>query len=224
MVCIYSRLIVKNLTLKRFFFTQEDTNLSDKFTILEHSNKKQMNATNSQISTLIIEQWIDEHSEFLLKRALFSLSVKEDAEDVVQEVFLSLCEPKISYNEKSSVRTWLTAILNNKIADFYKKKYKITHVSFHQTFDDHGEWIEPQNHWECDDEITTDPEFSSVLEGCMDKLPPQWKIIVGQAYFSGAKAFDICQSLNISHTNYWKILQRSRIHLKKCLNINWFNS
>ncbi|MFY7815939.1 MAG: RNA polymerase subunit sigma, partial [Chryseobacterium taeanense] len=37
------------------------------------------------------------------------------------------------------------------------------------------------------------------------------------------KAQEVSQVLNISTTNLWKILQRSRMQLRECLEFNWFS-
>lgn len=36
------------------------------------------------------------------------------------------------------------------------------------------------------------------------------------------KAPEVSQELNVSATNLWKILQRSRVQLRECLEVNWF--
>lgn len=185
-----------------------------------------MHEPKSTITNKQLESWINEHSSFLLNRAYMLLSVKEDAEDVVQEVFLSVYQSAESFEGRSSVRTWLTAVLHNKIADLYKRKYKSTQTSFQSIFDTHGEWKEEQIpvDWGDEEELINDPEFNHIFGGCINKLPTQWKIIVSEAYFSEKKASDICVYLNITQSNYWKILQRSRIQLRKCLDINWFKT
>ncbi|MGL5957360.1 MAG: sigma-70 family RNA polymerase sigma factor [Phocaeicola sp.] len=185
-----------------------------------------MNKTETIITTEQIEIWINEHSRYLLQRAYSLLSVKEDAEDVVQEVFLSLCNSHSSFEGRSSIRTWLTAILQNKIADVYKKRYRMQRASFNTVFDEHGEWkpdFAPIE-WQHTEEAINDPEFVETFTNCLEKLPTQWKIIVDEAYFSEKKAYEICNSLQITASNYWKILQRSRIQLKKCLDVNWFQT
>lgn len=178
------------------------------------------------MTTKEIEQLVREHSSYLLNRAYSLLSVKEDAEDLVQEVFVAICQPTASFAERSSVRTWLTAILNHKIADFYKKRYKGVKVDFDGVFNEHGEWSDSESleKWDSQEKSTDSEEFTQTLENCMEKLPRHWKIVVGQTYFSETKSSQICTELNLSNTNYWKILQRSRIQLKQCLDMNWFNS
>lgn len=183
-------------------------------------NTDTLNSTAKQI-----EGWIDEYSPFLLNRAYFLLSNKEDAEDVVQDVFLSVCQNKTAHSGKSSVKTWLTAILHNKVADFYKKKYKTQSVSFSTIFDVHGEWNGEgdMSVWNNEEELVDNEAFSTTLQGCISKLPTLWKIIICDVYFERRKAVQICTERNLTDSNYWKILQRSRLQLKDCLQVNWFN-
>ncbi len=38
------------------------------------------------------------------------------------------------------------------------------------------------------------------------------------------KAPEVSQELDVSTTNLWKILQRSRMQLRECLEFNWFSN
>jgi len=73
-----------------------------------------------------LQQWIDIYSDTLLNSALFLLSDRQDAEDIVQNVFMSAFESYHSFQGRSNVKTWLMAILKNKVAEFYCKKYRHT--------------------------------------------------------------------------------------------------
>lgn len=175
-----------------------------------------------------IAQWVDMYAEKLLDRAIFLLSNKEDAEDVVQEVFLTAVATRDKFQQKSSPLTWLNSILNHKIADFYKRKYKFQQVDFENFFDDEGLWREDivMREWENIEETSElfdNQEFAKVFKECLDRLPPKWSILVKMCYLEGKKSSEICQEMNINPTNYWKILQRSRLQLRECLELNWFN-
>jgi len=41
-------------------------------------------------------------------------------------------------------------------------------------------------------------------------------------YLQEKKAATVCQEMGINTTNLWKILQRSRMQLRVCLENNWF--
>ena len=70
-----------------------------------------------------IQKWIDDYTLDLLKKTNYLISSKEDAEDLVQDVFISAFENYEKFQWNSSVKTWLISILKNKISDFYRKKY-----------------------------------------------------------------------------------------------------
>ena len=185
-----------------------------------------MNTNTLNVTAKQAEGWINEYAPFLLNRAYFLLSNKEDAEDVVQDVFLSVCQNNTTHSGKSSVKTWLTAILHHKIADFYKKKYKSESVNFSTIFDMHGVWKDEGDIsvWNNEEDLIDNEEFSTTLQGCISKLPTLWKVIICDVYFERRKAAEICTEKNLTDSNYWKILQRSRLQLKDCLQVNWFNS
>ncbi|WP_288738071.1 sigma-70 family RNA polymerase sigma factor [uncultured Parabacteroides sp.] len=189
-----------------------------------------MQQTDTPLSTFELEKWIDDYSKALLDRAYYLLSDKEDAKDVVQEVFLSAYKSKGSFQGKSSPLTWLTSILHHKIADIYKKRYSgnTQLFSVDHFFDKHGEWIETDvaDPWEQDDyavsTLLNNADFYQVLNECLERLPRQWLMVVNKCYLQEQKAAEICRELNLSTANYWKLLQRSRLQLRKCIDIHWF--
>ena len=65
---------------------------------------------------------MSEHADYLYAYAISRISDEEQARDLVQETFLAALEKVDKFEGKSSERTWLTAILRNKIIDVYRKK------------------------------------------------------------------------------------------------------
>lgn len=173
--------------------------------------------------------WVEEYSESLLRRAVYLLSDKEDAQDLVQEVFLSAFSSYDSFEGKSKPLTWLNTILNNKVADFYRKKYKSEpHIRLDHFFDETGSWKKDDvlNDWSDsgkESELLDNEDFREILKKCLEDLPLRWKIPVKMYYLEEKKAPEVSQELNISTTNLWKILQRGRMQLSECLDFNWFS-
>ena len=184
----------------------------------------------SELTQDLFENLIETYAEKLLNRAYYLLSNKEDAEDVVQEVFLAVYDKKDSFRGISTVEAWLTGILYHKVSDIYKDRYKkpMVHLNFDHDFNPDGEWkrTDVANVWEESSEsleaLLDNTDFRQSFYGCLDKLPPRWKIAVKLCYLHSRKADEICKELNISTTNYWKLLQRSRLQLRECLDIHWF--
>lgn len=175
-----------------------------------------------------IKNWIEQYSESLLRRAVYLLSDKTEAEDVVQEVFISAFSSYDSFEGKSKPLTWLMTILNRKVADFYRKKYKTEpQIKLDHFFDETGSWRNDDvlNDWDASNkktELLDDGDFNKTLEDCIEDLPSRWKIPMKMYYLEEKKAPEVSQELNISTTNLWKILQRSRMQLRECLEFNWF--
>ena len=154
------------------------------------------------------EKLIEEYTSILLNKAYYLLSNKEDAEDLVQEVFYSAYINYRSYSGKGTLLSWLQSILYNKAMDFYKKKYKYgtkIHVNFTSDFDKHGEWNhnEITNHWFGEDKseqenLLDNIEFREQFYGCLDSLPQKWSIIMRLCYLNNNKAEYICTELGIT--------------------------
>lgn len=173
-----------------------------------------------------IRDWINEYSEKLLNRAFYLLSDRDDAKDIVQDVFLAAYNSLDNFQGKSSPLTWLQNILTNKVSDFYRKKYKKpSSVSLDHFFDESGSWKtnDVLNSWNDDTENSpNEPQIENTLEDCLEELPPKWKIPVKLYYLQEKKSEEVCQETGITTTNLWKILQRSRLQLRECIETNWF--
>ena len=174
-----------------------------------------------------INKWIELYSESLLNRALSMVRDKEDAMDLVQEVFISATAAYRTFERKSTPLTWLLNILKNKIADFYRHKYrKPETVNMPEFFDHTGSWKDDSilHEWSQNfDEPDKQKALMNTLDKCLNHLPSQWQVTVKLYYLEEKKAKEVCQELDITTTNLWKILQRSRMQLRKCIELNWFD-
>lgn len=181
-----------------------------------------------------IINWFHTYSDDLFRWAYHKTSSKEIAEDLVQETFLSAVKAFDGFNHKSQPKTWLFAILNNKIIDFYRKKTKLHTLSNEHTerkfsnqtssfFDSDGRWALDREAilWEDEPHILDDPEFQNVLNCCMEKLPEKRKFAIMAKYFLDKSAVQICHELNVTPSNYWQIVHRAKLMLKKCIDLNW---
>lgn len=187
--------------------------------------------SQKETTNALFESLIEAHSKRLLNRAYYLLSNKEDAEDVVQEVFLAAYSRSESLQDINSMEAWLLGMLYHKVADIYKERYKkpMVAIDFEHDFDQNGEWKRPDvaNTWEEHPEslevLLDNTDFRQIFYNCLDKLPPKWKIAVKLCYLQNRKAVEICKELDVSSANYWKLLQRSRLQLRECIDMNWFS-
>ena len=109
-----------------------------------------------------------------------------------------------------------------KFSDFYRAKYRNPQsISLNHFFDESGSWIDKSvlNDWEYDlnEENLSQDNWETFLEDCLELLPDRWKILMKLYYLQEEKATNICQEIGITTTNLWKILQRSRLQIRECI-------
>jgi len=188
----------------------------------DHSKEKQ--------TSEIIKTWVNLYSDSLFSWALHKTSDREVAEDLVQETFLAALQSYHRFEGNSQPKTWLMAILKNKILDHYRSNFKKP-VALENSFLD-GIFTEDENwnskeipqHWADDaHEIMDRDEFKLILSKCLKKLPLQWKTAIQLKYFEEKSGDEICQELDVTPTNFWQVIHRSKLQLRKCLEVNWFN-
>ena len=179
--------------------------------------------------------WVDLHGDYLYNFAVSRVYVKELAEDLVQDTFLSAVKSFGQFQKKSAIRTWLTSILKNKIIDHYKKKSTQNEVgqehdpensNQEEYFNSSGRWHEATRPklWDTDFQTPVEKsEFYEVLNKCLEHLPTQWSAVFALKNIDDLDSKEICKELGISSSNYWVIMHRSKLELRKCMGKNWFN-
>jgi RNA polymerase sigma-70 factor (TIGR02943 family) len=185
-------------------------------------------------STSVLEQWVTQFSDELYSWAFFKTSSKEIAEDLVQDTFLAAFHKIDSFEGKSQPKTWLFSILNNKVIDYYRLSSRTTKKNLSLTensgfelsdglFNSHGCWKTNDigTLWNQEEELLDNPDFNMVMEECMNDLPQKWKLALTSKYLSEKKTEAICQELEITTSNYWQIVHRSKLLLRKCLELKW---
>lgn len=185
------------------------------------------------------KQWLQNYGDYLYSIALLKTNDTETAEDLVQDTFLSAIKAFSAFKGESSEKTWLTAILNNKIVDYYRKKDVLKNadnylIETDQSF--YGSFFEPDNgsdghwtktagpeHWNISsDETLTRNDFYKILDYCIGKMPAKLAPVFIAKFIDEEGSEKICKDFNISSSNYWVIIHRSKILMRKCLETNWF--
>jgi len=178
--------------------------------------------------------WFEDYSDDMFQWAYHKTSSKEIAEDLVQEAFLSAVKGHKHFKQESQPKTWLYSILNHKIIDHYRKKGRSLAVSneaaqkraLNQTdsfFDRKGNWSLSQDAvlWEEDTHILDDPEFTETFYFCINDLPEKWRFAIKAKYVLNEEAGYICQELGVTPSNYWQMVHRAKLMLKKCIDKRW---
>lgn len=179
----------------------------------------------------ILTEVVTLYGDSMFSWAVYKTSNKEAAEDLVQDTFLAATKGLESFKSKSTIKTWIYSILNNKIAGYHRQKIKKGIDSSIELkpdfFNEKGRWDDshkPQN-WEAEkNHLLDDTSFNEVLSDCMQILPESWASALSLKYLSEKKGSEICQDLGISETNYWQILHRGKLQVRECLESKWFSA
>ncbi len=178
-----------------------------------------------------VNDWLNEHGDYLYRFALARLRDPHQAEDAVQETMLAAIKNN-SFEGDSSARTWLTGILKHKIIDLQRKLIReqpisdlvdldASDTSMDDFFDKSGHWLEKPQTLEMPENALQQKQFLSVLNTCMNKLPAKLAAIFMLRDVHESDNENICKELNITATNAWVMLYRARMGLRKCLETNW---
>lgn len=187
------------------------------------------NVSDTTNPTATITCWVEMYSDSMYSWAFHKTSSKETAEDLVQETFLAAVKAFDKFEGRSNPKTWLFGILNNKIIDHYRNNFRKPTVSdtsiLEKIFDKNEDWKpgeRPQYWGDETDHLLDDADFQRTLTGCMEKLPEGWFSTIQLKYLEEKTGELICQELQITPTNFWQILHRAKLQLRKCLELNWF--
>lgn len=179
------------------------------------------------MNTAISDQELNQIRQQMLKFAELQLHNHELAEDLVQEAFLSAFKNIDNFKRQAAFKTWMFAILKNKIIDYLRQKGRFVleseiedEDSPNTFFDESGHWnlsCAPSNLKENEEKIYSE-EFWLIFETCLTCLPAQQARIFMMREFLELSSDEICQETQLSTSNLHTTLYRARLQLQNCLS------
>jgi RNA polymerase sigma-70 factor (ECF subfamily) len=172
----------------------------------------------------------------MLRFAQMQLRDAGAAEDMVQEALLAAMNHASGFAGRATLKTWLFAILRNKIVDHIRKSSREIAGSdlidadddedfdFDRLFRQGGHWRreERPSTWSDPDAALMQKQFWAVFDVCVNHLPEKIARVYMMREFLELETAEICKELGISTNNCWVILHRARTGLRECLEDNWF--
>lgn len=181
----------------------------------------------------IIGELFEKHADYLFSFAITRVNDIHMAEDLVQETFISALKNYGTFQQKSKASTWLTAILKNKIIDHYRKKVReyqkesLDELSASRDFfDEKGSWKKeekPQSWNLSTDRGMEQEEFYAILQKCLQKLNDLQRMAFVMKHMEDVDTREICKELKLTASNYWVIIHRAKLQLRKCMETQWIN-
>jgi len=150
-----------------------------------------------QNSQNAVEQLVALYGNRLLRSAYLICGNEADAQDIVQETFISAIKSIQKFQSRSKLYTWLHGILINVAHNFRRKQKRFISL---EEIPEQSELSEVQN--QIDKAIT-----STFLVDKINELPPKHREIITLRYFEQMKIREIAQHLKLT-----KGTVKSRLH------------
>jgi RNA polymerase sigma-70 factor (ECF subfamily) len=189
-----------------------------------------MTATISGAAVTIEFETLAEHRSYLMKVARLELRDEHAAEDCVSDVLTQAYEHRAKFRGDSSLRTWLTSILKNRMIDLLRKQWREQPLDdspsgeqdFDQLFDDAGHYLDMPSEVRDPADLCQQDGFLLAVQMCVDKLPKR----IGQVFVLrevfGSDTKELCKDLGLTTSNVWVQLYRARMMLRTCLEKTGF--
>lgn len=171
----------------------------------------------------------------MLRYASLHLSDHALAEDAVQEALVGALKNRDKFRGQAAFKTWVFAILKNKIVDLLRDRRKHNgsplaqdeqnnSADLSELFPNHGHWDDATRplDWNSPDKTMEQNQFWQILELCLEQLPAAQARVFMMREFMNMSTEEICHDAAVSLSNLHVLLYRARLRLRECLEDRWF--
>jgi len=146
----------------------------------------------------------------------------QDAEEAVQDAFLSVTRRIDTFREESAFRSWLYRIVANAAYQRCRNRGgRSTDISLDHllpVFDEHGRHVTPVADWSMRvDDPARQTELRMVLSTAIEELPGDYRAVVLLRDVQGLSQQETAEALSLTVVNVKTRLHRARLFLRKRL-------
>jgi RNA polymerase sigma-70 factor, ECF subfamily len=164
------------------------------------------------------------HHDAMLRLARTFVRSDAVAEEVVQDTWLGVLRGIDRFEGRSSLRTWLLAILVNRARSVGAREARTVAILDsepavdHSRFDTSGAWSVPPEHWveEVENRLAA-AELRGVLLAGLAALPDRQRAVVMLRDVDGLDSDEVCEVLSLTTGNERVLLHRARSRLRQAL-------
>lgn len=171
----------------------------------------------------LITSLVNEHTNTLLSAALGLGFRGTDAEELVQETFVTFLKGIERFEGRSSVRTYLFGILYNKVLEKRRSHFREQAVDpidevFESRFGFAGIWTSfPKG----PEEQAISKETAEMVQDCAQNLTEDQRMAFYLKEVDQETTESICNILDVTPTHLGVLLFRSRNKLRECIEKKW---
>lgn len=173
---------------------------------------------------------IARHHAALVRVAMAFVSDRATAEEVAQDTWMGVLRGLVSFEGRSSVKTWIFRILTNRAKTRGVREARSipfsafaeegeAHVVDPSRFDASRMWSAPPRKFSDEDpeKILVRREAVARVEEVLATLPAGQRAVITLRDVEGLDADEVCNVLGISETNQRVLLHRARSRIRQAL-------
>lgn len=186
-------------------------------------------------SPLADPHFLEDLRQQMQRFATSQLADEHLAEDAVQEALIGALKNARTFSGRAALKTWIFAILKNKIADILRKRNRYVEANqlvgedggeqdLEELFNERGYWhtAEQPVSWADTESAIHSEHFWRVFETCLDHLPGRQAQVFMMREFIELESREICVAMGITVSNLNVTMHRARLRLRECLENQWF--
>jgi RNA polymerase sigma-70 factor (ECF subfamily) len=165
---------------------------------------------------------VQRYHEPMLRLATSFVPSRAVAEEVVQDTWLAVLRGLAGFEGRSSLKTWLFAILVNQARKTGTREHRSIPVADPEPavdpsrFDASGGWSDPPEHWiEVAQGRMKAGKLADRIRGWIDELPVRQREVVLLRDVEGMSSEEVCAVLVLSDANQRVLLHRGRSRLRQ---------
>ena len=170
----------------------------------------------------VFNEIVESCQEMVFNTALSIVKQEEDAEDITQEVFVTLYEKLDDFREESQLSTWLYRVTIHKALDLDRKKKRARNGGLLRRIFMIGEQDEPV-HFNHPGILMDQKENAAALFKALDRLPEKQRIVFMLQKMEGLGNKEIADIMNTSLTAVESLQLRAKKKLKEILQKTYDN-
>lgn len=135
----------------------------------------------------------------------------EDTQDLMQETFIDAYRNLSKFENRSTLKTWITRIMLNKC---FHKKQKFSFNEAPSEIDDKSVPMYSSNHDTDTSKSVINKELGMVIENALQQLSLDYRLVFSLREINGFSVEETAETLNISQSNVKTRLNRAKAMLR----------
>ncbi len=169
---------------------------------------------------MVFEELYNTYKKLVFNLALSYVQNVEDAEEITQDVFVSVHKSISSFNETAALSTWMYRIAINKSLDFLKAKKSKKRFAFLTSLfhDDSNELKHNPASFNHPGVLLEDKEALAALFNKINQLPDSQKTALILHKIEHKPQLVVAEIMDISPKAVESLIQRAKVNLSKKIN------